>query len=138
MYKTTRNVAILGIGLSVSAVVGWLLLKENKGKPKKEPASVAVKSQVRPPEAEEAPQIVLPLDALDQATALAPDDLTRIKGIGPRFAQAIQAVGITSFAQLAAHTPDELADKLAAHVGISAGRIRDNNWIGQAAELATS
>jgi predicted flap endonuclease-1-like 5' DNA nuclease len=143
MYKTARHAAILGIGLSASAVVGWLLLKENK-RPKS-PASVGTSSQYT--EMEPAPEIVLPLDTLEETSGVpmnaptAPisgaDDLTRIRDIGPRFAQALAESGITSYEQLAAETPESLAERLAPHqIRVSAERIQTKDWIGQAAQLA--
>lgn len=147
--KTARNLTVLGIGLSVSAVVGWLLLKENKRT--KELPTLTIKSQNRAKEPETLPKIVLPLDSLEAEdpvpdiaaskttqvdTKTTPDDLTRIKDIGPRYAEALQAIGILSYAQLAQQTPEALSEQLAPHVSVRAERIRDRNWIGQAAQLA--
>lgn len=42
------------------------------------------------------------------------DDLTIIEGIGPKIAAALSSAGITSFAQVAAKTPAELADAVKA------------------------
>ena len=50
-------------------------------------------SQVKEPPKDELPQV---------------DDLKRIKGIGPKISGELQAAGITTFAQLAAKTPDAL------------------------------
>jgi len=137
--KTARNLTVLGIGLGISAVVGWLLLKESKRA--KEVARLTIKSQIRSSEPEDFPHIVLPLEALEEKedTALAShaaDDLAKIRDIGPRFAEALAAIGITSYAQLAAQTPETLAEKLAPHVNVRAQRIRERDWIGQAERLA--
>lgn len=141
MLRMARNATILGFGLSISAVVGWLLLRETKRQQE-------VAHQSRRPGAEEPQQIVLPLNALHQDTAASgtepqkdditrvPDDLTRIKDIGTRFAEALQATGITSFSQLAGETPESLAERLSQHVTVRAERIRTKDWIGQAALLA--
>ncbi|MFW5696200.1 MAG: ATP synthase F1 subunit gamma [Phototrophicaceae bacterium] len=40
------------------------------------------------------------------------DDLTRIEGIGPKISQALQSAGITTFAQLAQATEDQLTGAL--------------------------
>lgn len=141
MYKTARNIVVFSIGLSVSAVVGWLLLRENKRG--RENATVRVKSQLSS-ESEEMPHIVIPMDTLesDEEATSKPspsadaDDLTRIKDIGPRFAQALQAIGITTFEQLAKQKPEVLAEQLASHVTVRARRIQENDWIGQAARQA--
>lgn len=67
--------------------------------------------------------------------APAADDLTRMKGVGPRLAERLGSVGITSFAQLAALTPEE-ADALDARLGDFQGRIHRDRWIEQASFLA--
>jgi predicted flap endonuclease-1-like 5' DNA nuclease len=139
--KTARNLTVLGIGLGISAVVGWLLLKESKRA--KEVSRLTIKSQIRSPESEDFPHIVLPLEALEAKEDNTPavdeaDDLTRINDIGPRFAEALVAIGITRYAQLAAQTPEALAERLAQHINVRAQRIRDRDWIGQAARLARS
>jgi predicted flap endonuclease-1-like 5' DNA nuclease len=59
-----------------------------------------------------------------------PDDLTEIDGIGLTFAQALNNIGIRTFAQLAAQNPDDLAQRLA--VRVTADRIRRDGWIEQA------
>lgn len=141
MRHTARNLSVLGLGLGVSTVIGWLLLKENK-RQKAEP-TVAIRSQVSA-ESSEIPQIILPLqpvedeiDTPDPATpASQADDLTLIHDIGPRFAEALHAIGITHFNQLAQETPETLARKLAQHVTVRPQRILVNDWIGQAANLA--
>ncbi|MDH7486950.1 MAG: DUF4332 domain-containing protein [Anaerolineae bacterium] len=60
------------------------------------------------------------------------DDLTRIRGIGPKLAQTLQAAGITSFAQLA----DADEERLAAIIQAPAWRRLDyGDWILQARAL---
>jgi predicted flap endonuclease-1-like 5' DNA nuclease len=60
------------------------------------------------------------------------DPLTEIDGIGPAYEQALQALGIETYAQLAQQNPDDLAARLSARV--SAARIRQERWIEQAQE----
>lgn len=141
MYKTARNLTVLGLGLGTSAVVGWLLLRESKRQDVN--GTVTVKSQRTMGDAEEM-EIVLPLDALTDEDSIiiassepsdGEDDLTQINDIGPRFAEALAALGITTFSQLAQQTPEALAERLADHVSVRAQRIRDKDWIGQAAQL---
>jgi len=59
------------------------------------------------------------------------DDLTRIDGIGPVFAQRLNAAGIRTFAQLAALTPEQVADI----IGWPAERVIRSQIIGQARAL---
>lgn len=49
---------------------------------------------------------------IDQATSVQPDDLTRIYGIGPKSASALQEAGIMTFSQLAALEDDSLQEIL--------------------------
>lgn len=61
------------------------------------------------------------------------DDLTRVHGIGPRYAALLAAAGITSFEDLAAATPDQLRDV------VKPGPMQQINfasWSAQAAALA--
>jgi predicted flap endonuclease-1-like 5' DNA nuclease len=64
-----------------------------------------------------------------------PDDLKRIKGIGPRNEQRLQALGIWRFAQIAAWTPDNVK-WVGAYLSFP-GRIDRERWIAQAKALAT-
>lgn len=87
------------------------------------PASLAASEPVTEPAAEPVP------------TAAGTDDLTRMKGVGPKLAQRLNEAGITSFAQLAALTPAD-AEALDAQLGDFRGRIHRDRWIEQASFLA--
>ena len=63
------------------------------------------------------------------------DDLTRIKGLGPKLADQLRALGVTTFAQIAAWGDDEI-DAIDAQLGRFQGRIRRDNWPTQARFLA--
>ncbi len=63
------------------------------------------------------------------------DDFTRMKGVGPKLADRLNALGVTSFAQIAALTPEQAA-ALDAELGTFQGRIHRDRWIEQAAFLA--
>jgi predicted flap endonuclease-1-like 5' DNA nuclease len=63
------------------------------------------------------------------------DDLTRIKGLGPRLADQLHALGVTSFAQIAAWDEAEV-DRIDAQLGRFQGRIRRDDWRAQAQLLA--
>ncbi len=63
------------------------------------------------------------------------DDLTRIKGIGPRYAAVLAEGGIHSYDDLAAATPDQLRDVIKPSV---MQRVNFDGWISQAAELTQS
>jgi predicted flap endonuclease-1-like 5' DNA nuclease len=63
-----------------------------------------------------------------------PDDLTRIKGLGPAMAKKLNEKAITRFAQLAALKKADL-EALDAEIG-ARGRVLKNDWAGQAKTLA--
>ena len=63
------------------------------------------------------------------------DDLTRIKGVGPKLANALRELGITSFAEIASWDEAEM-DRVDAQLGRFQGRIRRDDWTTQAALLA--
>jgi hypothetical protein len=60
------------------------------------------------------------------------DDLTEVKGIGPRTAAKLEQAGIRTYDELADATPDQLA----AIAGVSRERVDENDWVGQARALA--
>jgi predicted flap endonuclease-1-like 5' DNA nuclease len=63
------------------------------------------------------------------------DDLTRIKGLGPKLVDQLRALGVTSFAQIAAWDEAEI-DRVDAQLGRFQGRIRRDDWPAQARLLA--
>ncbi|NNU81309.1 hypothetical protein HMH01_12760 [Halovulum dunhuangense] len=67
--------------------------------------------------------------------AAQPDDLSAIKGIGPKMAEKLVAHGITRFAQIAAWTEADVA-RMDALLGGIPGAISRADWVGQARALA--
>ncbi len=65
-----------------------------------------------------------------------PDDLSRIKGVGPKLRSLLISLGITRFSQIAAWS-DEDIDRIDAQLGRFEGRIRRDNWVAQAEFLAS-
>jgi predicted flap endonuclease-1-like 5' DNA nuclease len=63
-----------------------------------------------------------------------PDDLTEIKGIGPAVQNKLRALGITTFADLAAADPDQLMARLKGSQPLSLGRVR--HWTEAARQRA--
>ena len=63
------------------------------------------------------------------------DDLTRIKGLGPKLAATLRDLGVTTFAQIAAWDEAEI-DRIDSQLGRFQGRIRRDDWVGQAQLLA--
>jgi len=64
-----------------------------------------------------------------------PDDLKEIKGIGPAIEALLHELGITTFEQVAALEGESL-QRVGDLLGVFRGRIQQDGWIGQAAELA--
>ncbi|HOB13703.1 MAG TPA: hypothetical protein PKN09_05625 [Novosphingobium sp.] len=88
--------------------------------PAPEPAPTPV------PEPEPAPPAAEPAGA---------DDLSRIKGLGPKLQALLPQLGITTFAQIAALTDADLTD-LDTKLGPFAGRPAKDSWVEQAKLLA--
>lgn len=65
----------------------------------------------------------------------AADDLTRIKGLGPKLAATLADLGVTRFDQIAAWTDADI-DRVDAQLGRFQGRIRRDGWVEQAGYLA--
>ena len=65
----------------------------------------------------------------------AADDFLRIKGVGPKLADMLQARGFDRFEQLAQLTPEEI-DSIDQQLGPFAGRIRRDRIVEQAGYLA--
>jgi predicted flap endonuclease-1-like 5' DNA nuclease len=63
------------------------------------------------------------------------DDLCRLKGVGPKFADALHRLGFNRFDQIAALSPTEV-DRLDAQLGAFSGRLRRDRVVEQADYLA--
>ena len=64
-----------------------------------------------------------------------PDDLTVIKGLGPKAAAQLHGLGISRYAQIAGLTESQVAG-LDARMGTFKGRITRDRWVEQARYLA--
>lgn len=105
--------------------------------PARKPVPVAAAPAPAPtPAADEAP-----VPALSPAPSAGPklfseapadaDELTALKGVGPKLSAVLNALGVYTFAQIAAWTPDDIVwieDKLDFR-----GRVTREKWVEQAA-----
>lgn len=103
------------------------------------PADIVESQTVREPEpmAEQAMVIDLaPQDPVIELQTPVADDLTQIRGIGPKIAAMLNERGITTFRQIAAldeHQIEELGEAL----GSFRGRIVRDDWMGAARALSS-
>ncbi len=79
------------------------------------------------------PPTAPPADALAAADG---DDLTRIKGLGPKLKTLLASLGVTQFGQIAAWTDEDVA-RIDAQLGAFAGRPTRDNWVEQAKLLSS-
>lgn len=71
-----------------------------------------------------------PVNIIDAATGVIPDDLTRVKGIGKKIAEKLADIDITEFAQIASLTDQEVVD-LDELLSFK-GRVVREKWVEQA------
>jgi len=78
--------------------------------------------------------VASPVIGIDAHPDLPADDLTRIKGLGPKAQAVLNGVGVHRYAQLAELDPAQAAD-IDARLGAFKGRIFRDRWIDQARYL---
>ena len=104
---------------------------EPRAEPAPEPAPKPAPEPVAQPE---------PAPTATPAPAPAPsseaDDLRKIKGLGPKLVALLKEQGITSFAQIAQWSDEDVA-RIDATLGRFAGRIERDQWVAQAKLLVT-
>ncbi len=114
-----RNQALIDAPRSIDISQGPLSAAAN---------SQAVAAAPLGTDAEAGPEITPALSAPAPGTG---DDLTRIKGLGPKLAALLGEFGITAFAQIAAWDAAEI-ERIDAHLGRFRGRITRDQWVEQA------
>ena len=72
-----------------------------------------------------------------QKAKTTPDDLTKIKGIGPKLASVLVADGVKTFADIAKWTARDVK-AWEARPEVISGRIKRDDWIGQAKSLTAA
>jgi predicted flap endonuclease-1-like 5' DNA nuclease len=63
------------------------------------------------------------------------DDLKQIRGIGPAFERELKRLGVCKFSQIAGWTPEDI-ETISKKIKAKPERVRRDNWIARAAELA--
>jgi predicted flap endonuclease-1-like 5' DNA nuclease len=155
---------LIVLGLALLIVVGWLVMRANRKAKIVEDASApalardvlaegaapaqrnqalidaapAVAKAAPVPAPEPAPTPVVKTVPAPAAPASAPagaDDLSRIKGVGPKLVTLLAELGVTSFAQIAAWSDADVT-RIDDQLGRFKGRITRDQWIAQAQLLA--
>ena len=93
----------------------------------------AVESLAEPVEAAVEIAVVESIDVVESPKA--PDDLTVMTGIGPKLAAALAERGVTTFAQIAGWSADEVAE-LDVALRLKGRAVREA-WVAQAKRLAS-
>ncbi|MBL6610236.1 MAG: 50S ribosomal protein L21, partial [Rhodobacteraceae bacterium] len=101
------------------------------------PAATAAPKTAKAPAkaaAKAAPAKAAPAKAAAPAADQAADDLKKLSGVGPALEKKLLAGGVTSFAQIAAWSADDVAS-VDAELSLK-GKIEKEGWIAQAKDLA--
>ncbi len=129
--KSGVKAAIGGAGVSVAALEAAAPAKAKKAAAKPAKKAAEPKAEKPAPKKEAAPKKAAPKKAAAKSEG---DDLTEISGVGPVIVKKLHDLGVTTFAQIAAWTPEDVAamdDKLNFK-----GRIDRDDWLAQAKKLA--
>ena len=147
------ELGIVGVVVLLALLVAWWIVRRPAERVRSEtvdvlspgaaPAArnamlVEAPSVVAPPGAELLGGIgeIISAAASDSAASLGDaDDLTRIKGLGPKIATLLRSLGITRFDQIAAWSEADVA-RIDPQLGTFQGRIARDNWIEQARYLS--
>jgi NADH-quinone oxidoreductase subunit E len=116
-------------GTEVPLRAPWQGAGKAPARAKDKPAKAAARGKGPAPDKVKAEKIGRP-----KVGSVAPDDLKKLKGVGPALEKKLHAAGVTSFAQIAGWTADEIAafdEKLNFK-----GRIAREGWVEQARILA--
>jgi predicted flap endonuclease-1-like 5' DNA nuclease len=142
-----RAILIIVILLVLAAVVLFLWMRRGRGK---EPEDRLPEALHQPLDGRSGPPLPTTATAIDVAETIVdvppppviqpapegpPDDLTRMKGVGPKLVALLHDLGVTHFSQIAAWTEDDVA-AIDQQLGAFKGRIQRDRWIEQARHLA--
>lgn len=151
---TDPNLLIAGAAVLLAVLVGWWLLVRSRRASRRRSYRPDVLDEGVGPAARnqaliDAPSAAATLAAsgpdimagIGEAVAIGAqeaagaDDLSRIKGVGPKLAALLASLGVSRFDQIAAWSDTDLA-RIDAQLGTFAGRPARDNWVEQARLLA--
>lgn len=124
--RANRKTTVIGDDLRAKDVLEEGAERASRNQALIDAAPAAVKPEPAPAPA--------PVAAPAPAPAAA-DDLSRIKGLGPKLVALLGELGVTSFAQIAAWSEEDVT-RIDAQLGRFAGRITRDQWVEQAKLLA--
>jgi predicted flap endonuclease-1-like 5' DNA nuclease len=144
---------LLAIGVLIALIALWLIVKSSSERspeartrdgveqeispvvtgPAAAPFDVPPPIDAVPAAAEPEPEaLVQPIHAVPAGPA---DELTRMKGVGPKVAAMLNGLGVTRYDQIAAWTEADVA-RIDAQLGTFKGRVTRDQWVEQARLLA--
>lgn len=138
---------LLALSALLGGVIGWILRGSRpegtlRLPPREKPVAAAPVPAAEPAQPAPSPEPAKP-DAVKPAPEAAktgadatagPDDLTRIKGLGPKAESTLTEAGVFHFRQIAAWSATDIG-KFDALLN-ARGRIVRDDWVGQAKALA--
>ena len=143
-----REILIIFIVLVLAAVFLFVWMRRDRGKEPEDRLPDALSEPldgrsgpVPPPIAATAAEVAAtvaeapPVPTILPAPEGPPDDLSRMKGVGPKLVALLHGLGVTHFSQIAAWTDEDVA-AIDRHLGAFTGRITRDRWIEQARRLA--
>jgi predicted flap endonuclease-1-like 5' DNA nuclease len=146
-----QNWVLIVLGIVVLLVAIWWLAGGSKRVEAGRPSALEQREEVSPvvtgpavapvdtpPPAEPAPVPPEPealVQPIHPIPAGPPDELTRMKGVGPKVAALLNGLGVTRYDQIAAWSEEDVA-RVDAQLGAFKGRIVRDQWVEQARLLA--
>jgi len=131
------NVILIGVAVLVALAVLFLLTRSKKGAGKPDAGGHGVTDGAAAA-IEDVAGDILGVDARPQIVtppAGPADELTLIKGLGPKIAARLNELGITRFDQIAAWDEGAVS-AMEGQLGTFADRIKRDKWVEQASFLA--
>lgn len=146
-----QNWVLLVLGVAVALIALWWLIGSSSERSPEAKTRDGVEQEISPviagpsvaPVEVPPPVDAMPLTAEPEALvepvhaipAGPPDELTRMKGVGPKVAALLNGLGITRYDQIAAWTGEDIA-RVDAQLGAFKGRVTRDQWVEQARLLA--
>jgi predicted flap endonuclease-1-like 5' DNA nuclease len=142
---------LIVLGVAVALVALWWLIGSSSSRSPEATTRDGVEQEISPvitgpaatpadvPPPVDAIAVAPEPEALVQPAPSVPagpaDELTRMKGVGPKVASMLSAMGITRYDQIAAWSDDDVT-RIDAQLGTFKGRITRDQWVEQARLLA--